>query len=43
METARRRNVYTGGEEPGIDVAVITKDGVRMLTEEEVAKIKKSL
>ncbi len=43
VETARRRNVFTGGEEPGIDVAVINKDGVRMLTEEEVAKIKKSL
>ena len=43
IEAARMRNDYTGGREPGIDVAVIDKNGVRILTPEEVAKIKKSL
>jgi len=43
IEAARMRNTYTGGREPGIDVAVIDKNGVRILTPEEVAKIKKSL
>lgn len=43
IEAARIRNTFTGGKEPGIDVAVITKGGVTFLTPEEVAKIKKSL
>ncbi len=43
VEAARMRNTFTGGREPGIDVAVIDKSGVRMLTPEDVAKIKKSL
>ena len=43
VEAARVRNTFTGGREPGIDVAVINKDGVRLLSPEEVSKIKKSL
>ncbi|MDN5358717.1 MAG: proteasome beta subunit [Candidatus Diapherotrites archaeon] len=43
VEAARVRNTFTGGREPGIDVAVIDKKGVRLLSPEEVAKIKKSL
>ncbi len=43
IEAARIRNAFTGGREPGIDVAVIDKDGVTFLSKEEVAKIKKSL
>ena len=43
VEAARIRNTYTGGREPGIDVAVISKEGVRMLSPEEVLAIKKSL
>ncbi len=43
IEAARIRNTFTGGREPGIDVAIIDENGVRMLTPEEVAKIKKTL
>lgn len=43
VEAARRRNTFTGGKEPGIDVAVIDKDGVRLLSQDEVLKVKDSL
>ena len=43
VEASRKLDIYSGGEEPGIDVAIIDKEGVRFLSEEEVAKIKKSL
>ena len=43
VEAARIRNTFTGGREPGIDVAVVDKEGVRMLSPEEVLAIKKSL
>ena len=43
VEASRKLDIYSGGEEPGIDVAVIDSKGVRLLSEEEVSKIKKSL
>ncbi len=43
IEAARRIDIYTGGKEPGIDVVVIDKDGVKFLSDEEVEKIKKAL
>ncbi len=43
VEAARRVDIYTGGREPGIDVAVIDKEGVRFLEDEEVERIKKTL
>ncbi len=43
VEAARRIDVYTGGREPGIDVAIIDREGVRFLEDKEVERIKKSL
>ncbi len=43
VEASRRLDVYSGGEEPGIDVAVIDAGGVRLLDEREVEKLKASL
>jgi len=43
IEAARIRNTFTGGREPGIDVAVVNERGVRLLSPEEVMEIKKSL
>ena len=43
VEASRKLDIYSGGDEPGIDVAVIDKKGIRFLSKEEVSKVKESL
>ena len=43
VEASRKLDIYSGGEEPGIDVALINEAGVRFLEPPEVQKIKRSL
>jgi len=41
VEAARRRDVFSGGHEPGIDVLLIDAEGARFVEEKEVARLKR--
>ena len=41
VEASRRLDIYSGGIEPGIDVVIIDKSGVRELSPNEILKLKK--
>ncbi|NPA86596.1 MAG: proteasome subunit beta [Candidatus Diapherotrites archaeon] len=43
VEASRKLDIYSGGEEPGIDVAIIDGSGVSFLEPKDVEKIKKAL
>ncbi len=41
VEASRKLDIYSGGDEPGIDVAIVDKDGVKLLGEKEIAAYKR--
>ena len=41
VEAAKRRDVFSGGEEPGVDVLVIDAQGARFVEEKELLRLKR--